>query len=37
MHKEKVLKCNMRDFFEQEHKSNLFFGNFYWMFFLLNT
>jgi hypothetical protein len=31
------LECHLKDFFYQEHKSNLFFGNFSWMLILKNT
>jgi len=36
MHKEKV-SSHTKDFFNQEHKRNLFFGNFSWMLIFENT
>jgi hypothetical protein len=30
-------KCNKKDFFDQEHKRKLFFGNFFWMLIFKNT
>jgi hypothetical protein len=37
MHKEKVLRMSQRNFFYQEHKRNIFFGNFSWMLIFENT
>jgi hypothetical protein len=34
MDKEKNSRMSMKEFFDQEHKRNLFFGNFSWMLFL---
>jgi hypothetical protein len=37
MHKEKKLGLSHEGFFYQEHKMNLFFGNFSWMLIFENT
>jgi hypothetical protein len=33
----KFQECHMKDFFDQEQKKNLFFGNFFWMLIFENT
>jgi hypothetical protein len=37
MHKEKVLGMSHKRFFDQEHKMNIFFEIFSWMFIFENT
>jgi hypothetical protein len=32
--RKKNQECHTKDFFDQEHKRSLFFGNFFWMLFL---
>ncbi len=35
--RKKFQECHMRDFFYQEQKRNLFFGNLFWMLIFKNT
>jgi len=35
--RKKFQECNARDFFDQEHKMNIFFGNFFKMLIFKNT
>ncbi len=37
MYKEKIQECHTKDFFDQDHRRNLFFGNFSWMLIFENT
>jgi hypothetical protein len=34
--RKKFQECHTKDFFDQEHKMNLFFGNFPWMLIFEN-
>jgi hypothetical protein len=35
--RKKFQEYHMKEFFDQEHKRNLFFGNFFWMLIFGNT
>jgi hypothetical protein len=35
--KKKFQECHMKDFFDQKHTKNLFFGNFFWMLIFENN
>jgi len=35
--RKKFQECHMKDFYDQEHKKNLFLGNFSWTLIFLNT
>ncbi len=35
--RKKIQECHTKDFFDQDHRKNLFFGNFSWMLIFENT